>query len=245
MGYFASRAAALGPVPAEVVTATFYNFHPEKVGRAIPDAWDLSTPERVLAARLEVAQTALADVFGDAADLALEAADLAVTVAEAADISGRPLAAAHAAQERPDAPHLRLWWAATVLREHRGDGHVALLVTEGIDGCEAHVLKHAAGEAPGPEQMALSRGWSENRWAEAEAALAERGLLSDGTLTPDGIELREHIEARTDALALQPYRDAGPARSERLLELLRPVARAILGRGEMPFPNPMGFPRLS
>ena len=239
MGYFASRAAALGAVGPEVVIATFFNFEPGKVRRAIPDAWTFATPQGVLAARLEVADTALSKLSLDTS----EAADLAVAITQAIDVAGRPLAAAHLATHVPGVAHLRLWWAATVLREHRGDGHVALLVAEGIDGCEAHVLKHAAGEGPGPEQMLLSRGWTAEQWEAARARLESRGLMSGSVLSDSGSALRDRLEERTDDLAWGPYEAAPSGAVERLLELMEPIGRQILGLGEIPFPNPIGLPR--
>src|SRR5215467_6838394 len=107
MGYFASRAAAMGPVPAEVVTATFFNFHPKMVARSIPDAWRFSTPERVLAARVSSADGALRRLLGEQADSAevAEAANLARQAVEACNVSGRALFAGHAALPWPTEPH--------------------------------------------------------------------------------------------------------------------------------------------
>jgi len=151
MGYFASRSAAMGPVPAEVVAATFYNFHPRMVHRAIPDAWGFATPAEVLAARYQGADAALGRLLGGWADgpEAAEAAALARRATEGRDPAGRPLFAAHATLPWPDRPHLALWHAATLYREFRGDGHVACLLAAGVDGCEANVLAAGAGKAPG------------------------------------------------------------------------------------------------
>jgi hypothetical protein len=143
----------------------------------------------------------------------------------------------------PDDPKLQLWWAATALREHRGDGHVAMLVAEGIHGCEAHVLKHAAGEGPGPEPMTRSRGWSLGQWEDARSGLERRGLVRGNELTDAGTRLREHIEKRTDELAMQPFEAVGASSTDRLIELLEPITRELLGRETIPFPNPMGLPR--
>ncbi|HEU4782219.1 MAG TPA: hypothetical protein VFS83_02655, partial [Ktedonobacterales bacterium] len=141
MGYFASRSAAMGPVGPEVVAATFYNFHPRMVARAIPDAWRFASPEQILAARYDSADAALRRLLGDAAEgpEIEEAAELANRAASACEVAGRPLFAAHSAHPWPEAAHMRLWHATTLLREYRGDGHVAALLAGGIDGCEAHV----------------------------------------------------------------------------------------------------------
>src|SRR5258708_29431334 len=140
MGYFGSGAAALGPVSANIVAATFYNFPPRMVARAIPDAWRLASPEQILAARYASADAALRRLLGDqiASSEIAEAARLARTAAEGCEVAGRPLFPAHAALPWPDVPHLALWHAATLLPEYRGDRHVASLLAGGADGCGAH-----------------------------------------------------------------------------------------------------------
>ncbi|WP_406303484.1 hypothetical protein OHA61_15315 [Streptomyces sp. NBC_00885] len=239
MGYFASRAAALGAVAPEVVTAAFYNFAPARVARSIPDAWDRCTPEEVLAARLDVTDQALRRLLGELVEgpEVAEAAELGRRAVEALPVAGRVLFAAHAALPVPEHPHLGLWWAATALREFRGDGHVAALVAAGVDGCEANVITVALGLAP--TEQRLNRGWSEDEWQDAEERLRERGVLAeDGTLTDAGRLERAAIEATTDRLARPVLGDA------RLAECLRPLARRIVGAGGVPFPNAMGLPPL-
>ena len=207
MGYFASRAAAMGPVPAEVVMATFYNFHPRMVRRAIPDAWGFAPPERVLAARYEGADAALRRLLGPWAEGAevAEAAALARQAMEGRDPSGRPLFAAHAALPWPDEPRLALWHGATLYREFRGDGHVACLLADAVDGCEAHVLAAGAGQLPG-SVLREYRGWSDEEWSAAAARLRGRGWVDpEGSLTAAGRDARDAREAGTDDLAAAPW----------------------------------------
>ena len=244
MGYFASRAGALGPVPAEVVTATFYNFAPAMVARAIPDAWSFSRPEAVLAARLAAADTALRRMLGDevvASPGMAEAADLARRAAEACEVQGRPLFAGHASLPWPDPPHLQLWHAATLLREHRGDGHVAALLAEGVGGLEALLLMVGAGVMP-RSVMQPARGWTDDEWETAESGLRRRGLLDEtGSLTEAGQELRRSIEDRTDRSAARPYAQLGVDGTTRLRALVRPFSVRITEQG-FPIPNPVGAP---
>ena len=245
MGYFASRSAAMGAVGPEVVIATFYNFAPWMVRRAIPDAWSFSSPEVVLAARYRSADESLRRLLGDLveSDDLREAATLARRAAEACDLAGRPLFAAHAALPWPEAPHLVLWHASTLLREFRGDGHVASLLTAGIDGCEAHVLITASGIVPA-ETLRPARGWSEDDWAAATARLHARGLLDeDGALTEAGQLTRDEVERRTDELAAPPWRALGEADCERLVELMREPLARIQGGDGVPYPNPVGLPQ--
>ncbi|HEY7349107.1 MAG TPA: hypothetical protein VH599_12410 [Ktedonobacterales bacterium] len=243
MGYFASRTAAMGPVSANVVAATFFNFHPRMVARAIPDAWQFSTPERVLAARFEGADAALRRLLGErvSAPEMAEAADLARQAIEGCSVAGRPLFAAHLALPWPAAAHLALWHAATLLREFRGDGHVAALLAEGLDGCEAHLTLVGAGSAP-RETVQPSRGWSDEEWEAAQVRLVSRGWLDEtGKLTERGWAGRNAIEERTNELAMPPWRHLGEEKLARLLELVRPLSGLIVERGGVPIPNPMGL----
>jgi hypothetical protein len=228
-GYFASRSAALGSAPAEVVIATFYNFAPSRVRKAIPSVWEVTTPEKVLAARLDGVDATLRRVLGDAVTSAemADAAKLARTATEAADIAGRGLYAAHASLPWPDPPHLQLWHATTLLREHRGDGHLAALVLARWSGAEAAVTHAATGAVP-EEGLRVTRGYSEQEWAAVKDGLRERGILDGtGAFTPAGAELREEVERRTDAAAAAPYEHLGEDATGRLVELVRPWSRAL------------------
>jgi hypothetical protein len=154
------------------------------------------------------------------------------------------MAAANAALEWPDQPHLVLWHAQTVLCEHRGDGHVAALLTAGLEPVETLVL-FAADNGMDAGWLRKRRGWSDEEWSAATARLAERGLLEgevNGTApTAAGWALRAEVEARTDALADVPWAAAGTARAERLVELVGPLVRAIVGGGGFLPGNPMGL----
>jgi len=231
MGYFASRSAAMGPVPAEVVIATFYNFNPDLVRRAIPEAWALASPSRVLEARLEAADLALRRMLGEAirSREMTEAAELARRATEGCRPEGHPLYAGHASLPwpSPSDPHLVLWHAQTLLREFRGDGHIAALVAAELTGIEALVVHQATGElAPGVLQ--ISRAWSDEEWAAGEASIRTRGwLANDGTLTEAGRQSREETENLTDRLTLRCWELLGEQSCTRLRELVRPWSRTI------------------
>ena len=238
MGYFASRAAAMGPVPADVVIATFFNFFPALVRRAIPAAWERASPQAVLDARRGAADTALRRMLGPTVDSAemTEAAGLAREAVNGCVPEGRPLYAGHASLPWPDTPHLVLWHAQTLLREFRGDGHVAALVTEGLTGPEALVIHEATGDiAPGILQA--SRAWPDAEWLAAKERVRARGWLADdGTLTAAGRASRDAVEARTDELALVCWDRLGEDACTRLRQLVRPFSRAIVEQG-LPFAN--------
>ena len=243
MGYFASRAAALGSVPASVVEAAFFNFHPKMVRRAIPDAWSFSTPARVLEARYGIADAALRSAWeGIEGGRLSELADALERVVAAGSPGGRPLFAAHAGLPVPEPPHLRVWHACTAIREFRGDTHIAALVAEGIDGIEAHVTACAAGTA---SRAAIEphRGWSPDDWDAAADRLRDRGLLDgSGELTATGRDARARVERATDVLSFRPWRALGAGVEPVLEGLVDPVERILAG-GVIPFPNPMGLPR--
>ncbi|MFI1046337.1 hypothetical protein ACH4U3_10995 [Streptomyces griseoruber] len=246
MGYFALRAAPLGPAPAPVVTSCFYVFHPDRVTRALPDAWGYADPAAVLAARARAVGAAMTGVYGPevvASEEMAEAADLAWAAAEAADTAGRVLGAANQALARPAEPHIRLWQALTTLREHRGDGHVAVLVGRGVGPVEAMVLKCAAGESD-EEAQRQTRKWDLEPWQAARARLGARGWLDeDGHLTKEGAAARDEIEADTDAAAAQPWDALGTEATARLADLLAPLARTVLDSGIVPPANPVGLTR--
>ena len=243
MGYFAGRAAPMGPVVPGVVTATFFNFAPTMVARSVPDAWTYASPAAVLEARLAGVDRALSRLLG--ADLSqpdlAEAAGLAEEAVRATDGAGRPMFAANASLEAPPEPHLRLWWATTCLREHRGDGHVTSLVQAEIDGCEAHVSFTATGAVP-RQTLQANRGWSDEEWASAVERLRSRGWLDDRErLTEAGRTARQQLEDVTDRLAEEPWRQLGPKPTARLADLLLPLATIVLRSGDIPIPNPTGL----
>ncbi|MGW3961091.1 SCO6745 family protein [Amycolatopsis sp. NPDC005003] len=232
-GYFASRSAALGAVPAPVVIATFYNFNPALVRESITTAWSATDPAAVLAARYAAADQALRGVLGDAIgspEMRRAAAllrDAAEVVAD--DVTGRPLFAGHAALPWPTEPHLVLWHAQTLLREYRGDAHVAALLTAGLSGIEALVTHAASGAVPA-ETLRTSRSWSEEDWNGAVAGLRERDWLTgdaEPVFTPEGAARRAEIERATDENSVTPYAHIGESACAELQALVRPFSRAL------------------
>jgi len=233
-GYFASRAAPMGAVSAEVVVSTFFNFNPDLVRAAIPRAWETTTPDALVAARFDAVDGAFRRIIGDGVVASKEmhrAAELARAMAEEAGTrtEGRPLCAGHVRVPWPDAPHLVLWHAQSILREYRGDAHIALLVTHGLSGIDALLTHAAAGEVPS-HILRTSRGWSVEEWEEAAASLRGRGWLAEGDvpcLSDWGTGRRDEIEAQTDLLAADPYARLGPEGCAELRALTRPWSKAF------------------
>jgi hypothetical protein len=256
-GYFAGRTAPLGAADAPIVIATYGNFAPSFVRRAVPSVWDLITPARALAVREAGAVAAIHRLLSvserEAPESLRAAADLLLAVTEGLDTAGRPLGGPNAALPVPANPVARLWHAATVLREHRGDGHVAALVAAGIDGCEALVLRvgvdqaGARGRGGGsgpvltPERFLAVRGWTEEQWDEAAGRLRERGWLDpDGAASPAGLAAHRAVEQATDLAAARPWAGFGAGRTAELAEALTPLAAACAS--VIPYPNPVGVP---
>jgi hypothetical protein len=238
MCYFAGRAAPLGAVGPGTVTATFYNFSPNLVARHIPRAWTLATPERVLAARFAASRSSLTRLLGGPeAAAAPEVRELAGLLREACSVltpEGRPLYAGHADLPWPDDPLLQLWHAATLLREYRGDGHITTLLLADLSGLEALITHTATGRGFLPEVAKVLRGYSDEEWAAACAALADRGLLDDAGLTEEGRELRDRLEAETDVLSADPWLQLGPERTARVIELGKGLSARLVANGAYP-----------
>ena len=244
MGYFAGRVAPVGPAPAAAVTAMAYGFAPDMVARAIPDAWKFADPAAVLDARISSAAEALRHHLGQPALASL--ADLSELLWEAVAgcrFDARPLAAAWSQVPRPRDHVASAWLAATIVREHRGDGHVLAAVCSGLRGLEATVTFVATG-AISREVIQPSRGWSDEDWQQSVRRLQARGLLDrDGRLTKTGGALRRDLEDLTDRLAAGPVERLGETGVRRAIDLATPISRQLIDNGLIPVPNPIGAPR--
>jgi hypothetical protein len=244
MGYFAGRVAPLGPIPPEAVTAVTYGFSPAMVRRAIPDAWRFAPPEQVLPTRLEAVGAALRRALTGAHLRQIDQVrGLLWEAVDGCRFEARPLAAAWSSVARPDDPIVDCWLAATVLREHRGDGHVLAAVSAGLRGLDASVT-HVATGAITRDIIQPSRGWSDDEWDQSCRRLRARGLLDrDGRPTRSGGTLRREIEDTTDRLAAGPVERLGETGIGRVVDIAGPISRHLIDIGVVPVPNPIGVPR--
>ncbi len=238
MSYFASRSAPMGPVGPSVVTATFYNFNPELIAKYIPRAWTLASATEVVEARFSAVDALYRRLLGaeviESAELA-ELAGLAREATEGARPEGRPLYAGHADLDWPTEPHLVLWHSITLLREYRGDGHIAVLLGAELDGLSALITHSATGKGFTAQAAQVTRGWSPEQWAEGSAALRERGVLDEaGALTEQGSALRNGVEAETDRLSLPVWAHLGAEKADRLTDLGRKLRAVALAAGAFP-----------
>jgi hypothetical protein len=242
-GYFASRASAMGAVPAEVITATFAIFAPDFVNRCMDGVWERVSPAQVQHARRRGVDAALRPVLGEM-DLR-EPLALACDATSALDGLGRTLYAAHRSLDWPGDPLMDLWHAATLLREHRGDGHFAAVALSGLGPVETLVL-HGAVSGLRPF-LQKTRGWTDQEWTAAEQNLAAHGLITvedagSVELTGTGREVKGAIERRTRLAALAGWRHLGLDRTQRLIELLTPVRAALLASDIFPPGSPLRMP---
>jgi hypothetical protein len=242
MGYFAGRSAPLGAVGAGVVHALFYNFSADRVARALPSAWEFAPPAVAVEVRQRGSVAALRRHLGDAADSpeVARAAELAARAAAAAPAEGRVLFAANRALPEPEDPLSRLWHAATLLREHRGEGHIAALMAAGIGGRESHVF-HALSNGTPRAVYVVARDFDDEEWSHHVEQLRGRGLASDQGLTEAGTRLNAGIERRTDELAAPAYDVLSEDEQDELIRLLRPMTAAVARAGEIPLDSPMGL----
>ncbi|MEO6122612.1 MAG: MarR family transcriptional regulator [Ilumatobacteraceae bacterium] len=227
--YFAGRAAPLGLVPAEVVDALFYNFAPGEVARHIPNVWRTTTPELAIAARQMGCAKALRSILGDHVDTPpfVRATDLMTKAAISAPVEGRPMYAALRSIPIPDDGVARMFHAASLLREHRGDGHIAALMTEGVGGLEAHALLAIDMNMPA-EKFGRLHHLPAAQLAAVSEGLRDRGLIGDdGWLSERGRAVKQRVEWLTDGLAAKPYEGLDPDELEELIDALEPVATML------------------
>lgn len=245
-GYFAGRAAPLGACGPELVEALFYGFATERVRRAVPYVWTVLSPAAAIALREHRVRVALERVLGPGewGGTLERVAALLETAVEGAEVAGRGLYAANRSLSWPEDPLARVWHGCTLLREHRGDGHNAVLVSEGLGGAAANRLAAGAGLLRGDEDQRTNRGWSEQEWAAAGDDLRARGWLDgEGVATEVGLARRGEIDLRTDEVAAGPVDALGPARLDELVGLLGPLVTAVVTSGTLAYPNPIGLTR--
>ncbi|WP_049567403.1 SCO6745 family protein [Nonomuraea sp. SBT364] len=240
--YFAYRLAPLGAAGARAATSACYSFSPAMIAEHVPAVWEVAGPAEVLRARITAVDKTYRTLLGDKVDSAelAEAAELAGRAAASVSVAARPLAAANLDLPWPREPHLALWHAATVLREHRGDGHLAALLAAGLDPCESLVSFAAIGAAPA--ETFAGRGWTADEWAAARERLAARGLVDDaGLATERGRDLRDQVERMTDELAAGPWRALGEDGAARLAQLIGPVLGPVFEAGLLPMTSTLGI----
>ncbi len=242
--YFCGRAAAMGVVPGQVVAALFYNFNPTLASSALDSGWKITTPASLIPERFtgigEALQRLLAPQEGEPELLGqLERGlELTRTATEGLSVYGRGLFAAHQTQPWPEAPLVALWHGVNLLREFRGDGHVAALLVEEINPIESLLMQTAFNPLVPLPALLQSRAWSEAEVEAARQSLNQRGFIENEKLTESGLAVRERVEQSTDRLDRQPFQNLGEAGSQELLTIIGSFSRRINKRGALGFGTP-------
>jgi len=194
----------------------------------------VASPTTVLRTSLDAMGALLRDILAGAEDEVVRAGELMRELALLHPTVGRPLAAAWSGVPWHDDPAVRLWQGATVIRESRGDGHLACLIDAQLDGVECHLIGRGDSEKL-RTILGATRGIADPEWDAAVGRLRDRGLLTpDGALTDAGAGLRDHVEARTDALAAPPWAAFGDAATAQLEATMEPLVARIVERGILP-----------
>jgi hypothetical protein len=173
---------------------------------------------------------ALRRILGDRVDSSdfARATELVLKAATSAPFEGRPMYAALRAVPNPDDVVTRLFHGASLLREHRGDGHIAALMSEGVGGLEAHVLFALSMDIPA-EHFGRIHHLPAVQLADVIRGLRERGLIGDdGALSERGRAVRQRVESLTDDLGAKPYEILEPEELDELTALLEPLAVVLV-----------------
>jgi predicted transcriptional regulator len=246
MGYFATRSASLGTPGKDLVRSIFYHFSPDLVGRAIPDAWKYTTSEQLMNTRMEVAHQMLSNFESHFQDSALRSdIDLLLEISRSLPCEGRPLFASLRGPDWETSPHLKIFGAVTLLREHRGDTHSAALASQNISGAQSNILQ-IANRAVSFEVISPNRGWSDQSWTEAMQDLKDRGIITNEStnqqpeLTQKGQQIKNSIENLTDESS-NPWSKISAQKLHDLIELLTPISDAVKESGLFPKENAIGL----
>ncbi len=229
-GYVWGRAAALGVPSPALVVATFGVFEPGMLTTVYERARAAASRDDVLAARADGATESLASLVS--ADDAAAVADPLLAALAELDGMGRPLFSALRGLPAPASPHGRLWRAAELVREHRGDGHLAGVVAAGTDMAAINVVTELwLGFGVG--EYSFTRGLSGEQLADATASLEEQGLVGDGALTPDGRSFRDALEDATDCSQQQLMAALGSG-VDQIIAAADAISAAILAAPAFP-----------
>lgn len=204
--YFTSRGSVMGQVPGSVVAAAFGVFKPEAVAAAVEIGWSRTDAPTICEARTRGAIDHLRRVLGESPDGVDRAVELLRRANAGLEPAGKPLFAGLQALDVPGTSLGEAWRLADMLREYRGDAHVAAWTSAGFDACEIGLVTELYWGLPA-RSYSRSRAWSDADFDAAEARLAERGLVVDGALTEQGGAEREQVEVLTDRRC-SPFIDA-------------------------------------
>jgi len=228
--YFTSRGSLLGQVQPAVIAAAFGVFKPAVVKAGAQHGWSLTDAPTIFAARRAGAVAQLERVLGPAGDEVGRTASLLERAVTPLGVEGRPLyAGLESWWDDPSDGWTRLFHLGDMLRECRGDAHIAAWSSAALDGVEIGLLNDVYMGLP-LKSYVRTRGWTDDELDAGEARLVERGWLADGALTAAGRDAREAIEAATDR-GMAPAVHALGDDLDALLGVLRPWGETIRATG--------------
>ena len=233
VAYFTSRGACLGPnVDGHLVASAFGVFKRPMVVAAVAEGWRRTDQPSILAAREQGAVAGLRRILGDAPDGLAWATATLLRMAEAAPGEGRALFSGLLSLGLPDDPTGAWWRAADLVREHRGDSHIAAWIGADLDACEIGVLTDPW-RGQKLKSWVRSRGWTEDELDAACDHLRSRGYLDGDAITTAGWELREEIESATDHMENRLVAALGDD-ADRLFGLMDPWCEQVIAAGGYP-----------
>lgn len=239
--YFCSRGSVMGQIPGEVIAAAFGVFNPAVVVPLVTHGWGLTDAPTICGARDQGAVAQLERILGGEPDGIERANELLARAVEPLRPEGKPLYAGLRSLGLPGEPLADAWRRADMLREYRGDAHVAAWTSAGLDAAEIGLLTEPYWGLP-LRTYVRTRSWSDSDLDGAEARLVERGWLADGGLTDSGRVAREAIEVATDAQCA-PIIDALGDDLDELVGILRPWGAAIKDAKGYPAAGPHDLAR--
>lgn len=235
--YFTSRGSVMGQVPGEVVAAAFGVFKPAIVIPAVAAGWSKTDASTIEAARTDGAVGQLRRILGDQPEGLSLAVDLLRRATAGLEPAGKPLYAGLRSQAVPDSELGSAWRMADMLREYRGDAHVAVWTAAGFDACEIGMLTELYWGLPS-RSYSRTRGWDDTDYEAASAGLGARGLLAADALTAEGTREREAVETATDRVC-RPIVEALGDDLSVLVEILTAWSTEIRSAGGYPASGPV------
>jgi hypothetical protein len=234
--YFTSRGSVLGQVPGTVVAATFGVFNPDAVVPAVTYGWTKTDAATICQARTDGAVAQLQRILGEAPEGVERVNELLARAVEPLRPEGRSLYAGIASLGIPDDPLAAVWRRGDMLREFRGDSHIAAWIAADFDATEIGLLTELYWGLP-MRTYSRTRAWTTEQFDAALERLESRGLVADGAFTEAGRAAREAVEVHTDdqvRLAIDALGDD----ADELFTLLAPWGEAVRAAKGYPASGP-------
>lgn len=228
--YFCSRGASPGKPSGLVVAAAFGVFSPSVVVPSVDAGWAATEPGPLLQARHDGAVASLRRLLGEPDAARVErAVELLQRGMADAEHAGHPLYSGLKSLPWPDEPLGRLWRSCDMVREHRGDSHIAVWTRAGVRPIEIQLMSELQMGIP-LKTYSATRGWTGQQMDDALDGMRAKGWMEGDAFSPEGRAYREDIEAQTDGMETGIVEAIGGG-FDTLIDLLRPWASAIVKVG--------------